>query len=181
MNERDIRVQKTNLKLSEVFLTLLEDYWLTKITINQICQRANVHRTTFYKHFKDKYELLYYVSKTALKPYFALTLEMRLREPFSSIDRTINQQLLKILHTQKGDPKFYQVVTTSFFDYFQEELQQYESELPSKFPFPIEVFSYVYVSTIRSITEWCADYDVHLDTYYKDEIYRNLMNLTKLK
>lgn len=47
MNERDIRVQKTNLKLSEVFLTLLEDYWLTKITINQICQRANVHRTTF--------------------------------------------------------------------------------------------------------------------------------------
>ncbi|EGQ2881320.1 TetR/AcrR family transcriptional regulator, partial [Staphylococcus pseudintermedius] len=34
MNERDIRVQKTNLKLSEVFLTLLEDYWLTKITIN---------------------------------------------------------------------------------------------------------------------------------------------------
>ncbi|MEM5613405.1 TetR/AcrR family transcriptional regulator [Staphylococcus pseudintermedius] len=95
MNERDIRVQKTNLKLSEVFLTLLEDYWLTKITINQICQRANVHRTTFYKHFKDKYELLYYVSRMALKPYFALALDMRLREPFSSIDKTINQQILK--------------------------------------------------------------------------------------
>lgn len=176
MNERDIRVQKTNLKLSEVFLTLLEDYWLTKITINQICQRANVHRKTFYKHFKDKYELLYYVSRMALKPYFALALDMRLREPFSSIDKTINQQILKILHTQKGDAKFYQVVTASFYDYFQKELQRYEAELPTQFPFPIEVFSYVYASTICSINQWCSDYDLQLDAYYRDEIYRNLMN-----
>ena len=28
------------------------------ITINQICDRAMVHRTTFYKHFEDKDALL---------------------------------------------------------------------------------------------------------------------------
>ena len=28
------------------------------ITVNDICQRAMVHRTTFYKHYPDKYTLL---------------------------------------------------------------------------------------------------------------------------
>ncbi|MEJ7541419.1 TetR/AcrR family transcriptional regulator [Staphylococcus intermedius] len=179
MNEKDIRVQKTNLKLSEVFLALLEDEWVTKITINQICQQANVHRTTFYKHFKDKYDLLYYVSQMALKPYFSLGLDMRLQEPFNSIDRTIDQQILKILHTQKEDPRFYQVVTKSFYDYFQQELIRYEAQLPSKFPFPIEVFSYVYAATIRSINQWCTDYEIQLDAYYRDEIFRHLMNFSQ--
>ncbi|ARJ50509.1 TetR/AcrR family transcriptional regulator [Staphylococcus lutrae] len=180
MNEKDIRVQKTNLKLSEVLLTLLEEHWLTKITINQICQHADVHRTTFYKHFSDKYELLFYVSKMSMKPYFKLALEVRLCEPFNSIEKTFNAQMLKILHTQKGDPKFFQVLMSYFYDHFQKELLQYEATLPSKLPFPIESFSYIYTSTICSMHQWSTEYHVDLDTYYMDEIYRKIVNLKAL-
>ncbi|EUJ19891.1 transcriptional regulator [Listeria grandensis FSL F6-0971] len=40
---------------------MLEKEELSSITVNDICKEALVHRTTFYKHFYDKYDLLMYV------------------------------------------------------------------------------------------------------------------------
>ncbi|MBR2303476.1 MAG: TetR/AcrR family transcriptional regulator [Clostridia bacterium] len=37
---------------------LLKDVSFEKITIGDICEKAMVNRMTFYKHFKDKYDLL---------------------------------------------------------------------------------------------------------------------------
>lgn len=40
---------------------ILEHTALEKITIDQICQEAQIHRSTFYRYFKDKYDLLEFV------------------------------------------------------------------------------------------------------------------------
>ena len=37
---------------------ILEHTALEKITIDQICKEAQIHRSTFYRYFKDKYDLL---------------------------------------------------------------------------------------------------------------------------
>ena len=57
MKETDLRVIKTK-ALSSSLLQLLEQQLFQTITVNQICDNALVHRTTFYKHFYDKYDLL---------------------------------------------------------------------------------------------------------------------------
>lgn len=42
---------------------LLRKEAIEKITVDQICEEANVHRSTFYRYFTDKYDLLEYVFK----------------------------------------------------------------------------------------------------------------------
>jgi AcrR family transcriptional regulator len=54
----DLRVRRTRKLLSEALVALLADQPFESITVRQICERAMVHRATFYTHFADKYQLL---------------------------------------------------------------------------------------------------------------------------
>jgi AcrR family transcriptional regulator len=54
----DLRVRRTRKLLSDALVTLLAEQPFESITVRQICDRAMVHRATFYTHFTDKYELL---------------------------------------------------------------------------------------------------------------------------
>lgn len=52
----DLRIQKTYLALHNAFESLLAEKRFEELTVNELCQRAMIRRTTFYKHFADKYE-----------------------------------------------------------------------------------------------------------------------------
>ncbi|MBR4027237.1 MAG: TetR/AcrR family transcriptional regulator C-terminal domain-containing protein [Lachnospiraceae bacterium] len=52
----DLRIQKTYRLLHNAFLELLEEKSFDKITVNELCERAMIRRTTFYTHFTDKYQ-----------------------------------------------------------------------------------------------------------------------------
>lgn len=62
----DLRIQKTHLALYNAFTSLLEEKHFEDITLNELCERAMIRRTTFYKHFADKYEYLtFYMKETS--------------------------------------------------------------------------------------------------------------------
>ena len=52
----DLRIQKTHQALHNAFTALLEEKNFEEITVNELCDAAMIRRTTFYKHFADKYE-----------------------------------------------------------------------------------------------------------------------------
>lgn len=52
----DLRIRKTYLALHNAFTQLLEEKKFEEFTVNELCERAMIRRTTFYKHFADKYE-----------------------------------------------------------------------------------------------------------------------------
>jgi AcrR family transcriptional regulator len=54
----DLRIRRTRKLLSDALVALLAEQSFESITVRQICERAMVHRATFYTHFADKYELL---------------------------------------------------------------------------------------------------------------------------
>lgn len=54
----DLRTEKTCTSLKNAFLDLLEQYRFEDITVQQLCQNANIRRATFYTHFADKYDFL---------------------------------------------------------------------------------------------------------------------------
>lgn len=56
----DLRIKKTHKLLMEALIKLLEEKPINEIKLNEICNLAMVHKTTFYNHFKDKYDLLKY-------------------------------------------------------------------------------------------------------------------------
>lgn len=54
----DLRIRRTHKLLFDALTLLLSEKSFDNITITDICDKAMVHRTTFYKHFEDKYHLL---------------------------------------------------------------------------------------------------------------------------
>ena len=78
----DLRTIRTYKLLKDSLLELLSKDSFDNIKVNDICNLAMVHRTTFYSHFSDKYELLEYVISEVekeitgnLMPYSSSTLE----------------------------------------------------------------------------------------------------------
>ncbi|MBI5974295.1 TetR/AcrR family transcriptional regulator [Staphylococcus canis] len=176
MNKRDLRIEKTLSKLMNAFLELLEVELLSKITINNICHLANVHRSTFYKHFKDKFDLLHYTCVVTTEPFFELDFTTRLESPFMSIEKTFTCQMIKVLKLQKEDPLFYDVILPLFSQVFSKEVHKQHKEYTFEPLFPVELFSYVYASTIMTINQWRITQNLEFNPKKLDEMYQSLMN-----
>lgn len=58
IKKEDLRVRRTYKLLSQALMSLLMEKSFEEIFVTDICERAMVHRTTFYKHFEDKFHLL---------------------------------------------------------------------------------------------------------------------------
>ena len=56
--KEDLRVKKTKKALTEAFIELLKEKHFENITINELCDRAEIRRATFYKHYTDKFHFL---------------------------------------------------------------------------------------------------------------------------
>ena len=65
MPQTDLRVIKTLRQIDNALLTLLSDMPFEKITVDLLCQIALVNRSTFYKYYKSKFDLMdQYLSRT---------------------------------------------------------------------------------------------------------------------
>ena len=65
----DLRQRRTKKFLMTALMELMEERPLSEISVVDICERAMVHRTTFYAHFDDKLALLRY-AVDELQKYF---------------------------------------------------------------------------------------------------------------
>ena len=71
MNKKvDRRIQRTKKALREAVLELTVEIGFEKLTIEQITERANLGRTTFYLHYNDKHELLLDSLQTQINTLF---------------------------------------------------------------------------------------------------------------
>ena len=79
----DLRVRRTHKLLWEALMTELSERAFEEITVKEICERAMVHRTTFYKHYEDKYALL---EQGMRQMYDALVAEVTVPPSAFSVD-----------------------------------------------------------------------------------------------
>lgn len=61
----DLRIQKTHLALTTAFLQMMVEMRFEDIRVGALCERAMIRKSTFYKHFGDKYELLAFIVRQA--------------------------------------------------------------------------------------------------------------------
>lgn len=54
----DARTRYTKKVIRESFLALMQDKPYSRITVKEICDRAEINRATFYNHYKDVYDLM---------------------------------------------------------------------------------------------------------------------------
>ncbi len=72
----DPRVRYTQMIIKKAFLELLQQKPMSKITVREICDRAEINRSTFYKHYLDCYDLLDKLKEEALAQLDELILDM---------------------------------------------------------------------------------------------------------
>ena len=61
------RTQKTQKAIFEALAELLCEKELTRITINELTEKADIHRATFYKHFLDIFDVYEKLEQNVLR------------------------------------------------------------------------------------------------------------------
>jgi AcrR family transcriptional regulator len=82
----DRRKQRTRQALRDALMELMMEKNYTDITLEDITQRANVARPTFYLHFKDKDELLFTNLRDIYENLFHEHLSMITEKPVTEVD-----------------------------------------------------------------------------------------------
>ena len=72
-NTLDLRVQRTYKLLKDAFVLLMSQMPYDQITVQLICEKAMVRRTTFYQHFEDKHNFLQWFVREKQQEFSELT------------------------------------------------------------------------------------------------------------
>lgn len=101
----DARVRYTRMIIQQTFLKLLREKPLAKITVTEICELAEINRTTFYKHYQDTYDLLERLEQEAICGLLSMIDD--------STDRNLAQVLLPILCTIRENRELFRSLTSA--------------------------------------------------------------------
>lgn len=100
--KEDLRVVRTRVLLCRALFELLETIPYEKITVQDICSKALVHRATFYNHFEDKNKLLEYAIDEIKENLFESTIE---KETYSDPKEMYMNLISKVLDFTKENQK----------------------------------------------------------------------------
>lgn len=64
--KNDARVRYTKMRIREAFLETLREKPVNKISVKELCEKAEINRATFYTHYADPFDLLETIEKEEL-------------------------------------------------------------------------------------------------------------------
>lgn len=176
----DIRVKKTYDKLYSAFFEILVEKSYESITVLDLCERAGVHRATFYKHFLDKQDFVSFCCNRLLDD-LDLTNEIRFlgegedaKNVYINMCRKVinfvyeNRQFINDIASAPGAGAFNNTLLHSFTDLFEKRLTKVVASggfLAS----PIPMLASYYAGGIVSLLKWWA---VEGERYSKEDILR---------
>jgi len=180
MNEQDLRVVKTKKALSSSLYQLLEKRSFESLSVNEICESGMVHRTTFYKHFYDKYDLLVYLFKLLTKDYFSTDLKDRLNNPFQTIEATFTnkEELEKIEKVQKDDVSFGKIFKKVCVDIMKADIKENIHRISVDKTIPEDLVFYIYGSTLDGFMEWIKQENIQWPASEIDKVFHKAINIS---
>ncbi|MEI4831692.1 TetR/AcrR family transcriptional regulator [Bacillus sp. FJAT-53711] len=174
----DLRIRRTHKLLWESLFELMTQskQKYSSITINQICDRAMVHRTTFYKHFEDKDALLAFGFKQYQGEDFIIPLLDRLTKPFQMMEQFLHhEEIGKILESQMDDEQF-----ISFIHYQTREMKKQEnqelSRLCKNHTIPNELIIEFYSGVITTLSTWWLQNRKSVSAEEMDKYFHQMIN-----
>lgn len=122
--KEDRRVKYTKQAIRESFLELLSEKPIEKISVTEICKKADINRGTFYSHYTDPFELRQQLEQE-LKDAFA---ERKASSGLARLPAVENFRILKenqdlcgVFYGPNGDNKaMYNIIYEYSFGYVEE-------------------------------------------------------------
>ena len=173
--QEDLRVRRTHKLLWEALMTELSQRPFEEITVKEICERAMVHRSTFYKHYEDKYALL---EQGMRQMYDALVAEVVHAPPSAfSTDHpppyfvrvfehvAEHQQFYKLMLCGEGIGRFQKLVK----EYIAEQASAKVRELTpanQHFAVPPAMHVQFFVGAVLSLLAWWLENEMPLSPHH---------------
>lgn len=108
----DRRIKYTKMVLKQSLLDLLLEKPINKVSVTEICRKADINRNTFYKHYANPEDLLAQIQDE----YFLITQDILHQLKHSSTLEAMltelcrnaakNHELMQVILTDKGDRVF---------------------------------------------------------------------------
>ncbi|MFB6363425.1 TetR/AcrR family transcriptional regulator [Paenibacillus elgii] len=148
----------------------------SKITVDQICDKAMVHRSTFYKHFEDKFRLLEYGLHQLMERYWDTPLEKRMLEPFLWSDEFFEgSESHKLVRSQHGDELFFDCMTTYSMRLLKKDALKF-IEHSKTIDIPHDLLAEFYVSAMVTLSAWGRKNQNRATPAQMDQYFHRLVN-----
>jgi len=116
----DRRKKYTRKVLKESMIMLLKEKQISEVTVKELCELADVNRSTFYSHYLDLYDLLNKMEEEVLDDMKAYLYQHNFQKDEESIQMTkkileyvvANKEIAQILLHENADPNFRKRVMT---------------------------------------------------------------------
>ena len=130
----DIRTQFTKNVIRTCFFELLKEMPINKITVKAICEKANINRTTFYRYYRDPFDLIEQIENELLEAFLShvkgmkkIDMETALKAMFSAILH--NQETYLILISENADRFYIRKMITETYKFFKDGMEKRYPEL----------------------------------------------------
>ena len=100
----DRRVKYTKRVIQESFLDLLETKDITKVTVMELCKKADINRATFYRYYLDVFDLL-----EKMEEEFVLEYQNSYKD-FNYNDNKLYDYVLSLLQTCQRKKRFVKIL-----------------------------------------------------------------------
>lgn len=156
MTKEDLRVTRTKKTLFNSFLqlTYIESKKIQDISVQQICDLAMVHRSTFYKYYTDKYDLFFKeVEKFFHEEFTDEQLKKVIIAPFQILTNFESFTTIEKIAILNVNDDYFNTTVQNFVQRFL--MTKFKAlKIDDSIPIPIEVFVEIYASTIASLNAY---------------------------
>ena len=196
-NKTDRRIQRTRLALRTALLDLLKQKKYDEISLEEITERANVGRATFYLHYKDKEDLLLEefsemaneraqtLSEIPFSAWFPAD-----DSPESKSQKHISPRplLMVFQHVKEHSDLYYILLKSSKSSRNVERIRKISTEaivkfvetklatdpIPILFKVPIEFFAAYFSGALMSTVDWWLEEGMHFTPEELTVMFRSL-------
>jgi len=174
----DRRAQRTRHTLSHALVALIQEQRYDAITVQDICDRANVGRSTFYAHYQDKDDLLASNFSEVMK---------NLSQPFTERDGQLIFPLAPLFEHTQGHQELYKalhwgggidVLLRAGQKQWGQQIEQYMEALlqDGRQPVvPIPVIAAYMAGSLQTLLFWWLDRKMPYSPERMDELFQQLV------
>lgn len=123
----DARVRYTHKVIQNAFLGILKEKPISRITVKEVCDKAEINRGTFYKHYQDCYDLLDKIEEEGLREFEKMLASIEAagaQAAQAAILNTLrdNSTLIQALNTPASGQRFIRRLSARCFLYMEQWL-----------------------------------------------------------
>jgi AcrR family transcriptional regulator len=180
MKKTDARVRRTRDALGDALVALMQEKPFDTITVQDVLDRANVSRSTFYMHYSDKDDLL----MSDAEEFFE-AISMALSQHGDKSDRVFPVQEF-FAHLEDVQPFFKALVKSGRFQenmelargHFARGIERRLAELPRSRSIPaneLPAIAFTHAGALLSLLTWWLDRGMRESPAEMDQLFHRMV------